>query len=85
MTGRYEDGESVVSEEQKYEPLKAEPRGIGTKGQQDEQTDAKRRALELWVKAVNQHGGFGKWSSKMATTPGQIKGILHRYVHATNG
>ena len=58
---------------------------LETKGQQDERTDAKRRALELWVKAVNQHGGFGKWSSAMATSPGQIKEILHRYVHATNG
>ena len=52
---------------------------LETKGQQDEQTDAKRRALELWVRAVNQHGGFGKWSAEMATTPGQIKGILARY------
>ena len=52
---------------------------LETKGQQDEQTNAKRRALELWVKAVNQHGGFGKWSAPMATSPGEIKGILARH------
>ena len=51
---------------------------LETKGQQDEQTDAKHRALEKWVAAVNQHGGFGKWSAAMATSPGEIKGILAR-------
>ena len=52
---------------------------LETKGQQNEQTDAKRRALETWIRAVNQHGGFGKWSSAMATSPGEIKGILQRH------
>ena len=51
---------------------------VETKGLQDAQTDAKHRALEKWVAAVNQHGGFGEWSAAMATIPGEIKGILSR-------
>ena len=51
---------------------------LETKGQQDEQTAAKHRALEKWVAAVNQKGGFGKWSAAMSTSPGEIKGILSR-------
>ena len=49
---------------------------LETKGQPDEQTHSKRRALEQWTRAVNQHGGFGRWSSSVSTNPGDIKGIL---------
>ena len=49
---------------------------LETKGKPDEQSHAKRRALEQWTQAVNQHGGFGYWSADIAYQPGEIKDIL---------
>jgi type III restriction enzyme len=34
---------------------------LETKGVDDDQNRTKRSFLDLWVKAVNQHGGFGRW------------------------
>lgn len=34
---------------------------LEVKGQDSPQDQAKRAALELWVQAVNAHGGFGTW------------------------
>ena len=51
---------------------------LETKGQPDEQSYSKRRALEQWTQAVNQHGGFGWWSSDVSYSPGDIKDILAR-------
>lgn len=42
----YESGKTLVLE---------------VKGQDSPQDQAKRAALQLWVEAVNQHGGFGTW------------------------
>ena len=52
---------------------------LETKGQPDEQSYSKRRALEQWVQAVNQHGGFGQWSAAVSYDPGDIKDILLRH------
>ncbi len=52
---------------------------IETKGQPDQQTQAKRRALEQWTHAVNQHGGFCQWFSDVSYNPGDIKDILLRH------
>ena len=49
---------------------------LETKGQPDEQSYSKHRALGQWVKAVNQHGGFGRWSTAVSYIPGDIKDIL---------
>ena len=56
---------------------------LETKGQEDEQSRSKRRALEQWTQAVNQHCGFGQWSSDVSTDPGDIKDILAK--HAVEG
>ena len=56
---------------------------LETKGQPDEQTYSKRRALEQWTLAVNQHGRFGQWSSAISTDPGDLKDILTK--HAVGG
>ena len=53
---------------------------LETKGQPDEQSYSKRRALEQWTQAVNQHGGFGRWSSDVSYNPGNIKDILVKHV-----
>ena len=52
---------------------------LETKGQPDEQSYSKRRALEQWVQAVNQHGGFGGWSAAVSYNPGDIKDILTKH------
>ena len=52
---------------------------LETKGQPDQQTQAKRRTLEQWTQAVNQHGGFGRWSPDVSYNPGDIKDILARH------
>ena len=57
---------------------------LETKGQPDDQSHAKRRALEHWVDAVNQHGGFGKWASDISYSQGAIKEILARHAGAAS-
>ena len=53
---------------------------LETKGQPDQQQNqVKRRAMEEWVRAVNQHGGFGQWSFAVATAPGSIADILAKH------
>ena len=52
---------------------------LETKGQENEQSQAKRGALEEWTQGVNQHGGFGHWSADISTNPGDIKDILAKH------
>ncbi len=55
---------------------------LETKGQPNKQSYSKRRALKQWAQAVNQHGGFGKWSAGVSYNPGEIKDVLERNVEA---
>ena len=43
------------------------------KGQDDQQNQIKREYLDRWVLAVNQHGGFGKWHSRVSFSPGDVE------------
>jgi type III restriction enzyme len=52
---------------------------LEVKGQDDEQNQTKRSSLDLWVKAVNAHGGFGAWSWDVSRNPGDIKDILAKH------
>ena len=52
---------------------------LETKGQADDQSLAKRRALEEWTHAVNQQAGFGQWSSGISYNPADVKDILARH------
>ena len=52
---------------------------LETKGQDSEQNQTKRRFLDEWVNAVNEHGGFGRWSWDVSRDPGDIKDILARH------
>ena len=56
---------------------------LETKGQPDEQSYSKRRALEQWTLAVNQHGGFGQWTCDVSINPGDVKDILNKHENAT--
>jgi type III restriction enzyme len=49
---------------------------VETKGQDTDQDKTKRTFLDEWTKAVNEHGGFGKWSWAVARHPGDVIGIL---------
>ena len=49
---------------------------LEVKGENDAQAKAKYAALEEWVKAVNQHGGFGTWKSAISTSTTDIAGQI---------
>ncbi|SEG13389.1 BPTD_3080 family restriction endonuclease [Jhaorihella thermophila] len=49
------------------------------KGQDSKQNRAKRAALDEWVKAVNEAGGFGAWASDVAFKPSEIDDIIQRH------
>ena len=50
---------------------------LETKGQDSEQNHTKTNgSLMKWVNAVNEHGGFGRWSWDVSRNPGDIKDVL---------
>lgn len=49
---------------------------LETKGLQTRQDDTKHKYMKEWVKAVNEHGGFGQWSFAVSTKPSDIRDIL---------
>lgn len=51
---------------------------VETKGQNMPQDETKRRYLSEWVKAVNEHGGFGKWRSERCLNPSALPTVIHR-------
>ena len=56
---------------------------LETKGQDTDQDITKRTFLDEWVKAVNEHGGFGKWRWAVSRKPGDVVGILEGTSHKT--
>ncbi len=56
---------------------------LETKGQIDDQSESKRRAVEQWAAAVNQHGGFGHWAADISTNPGELRAILEKHATTT--
>lgn len=55
---------------------------IETKGEEDQKDKVKREAMREWIRAVNEHGGFGKWHPEPAVSkrPDDIPQILERAV-----
>jgi len=51
------------------------------KGQDSPRERAKQAALDLWVRAVNEQGGFGCWANAVLKGPEQIHAILERGAH----
>lgn len=49
---------------------------IETKGKETEKDRTKRNFLEEWVKAVNAHGGFGRWKWAVSRNPADVAGII---------
>lgn len=51
---------------------------LETKGQDTQQDKTKRGFLDEWVRAVNNKGGFGKWSWAVSYNPSDLPKILHQ-------
>jgi type III restriction enzyme len=49
---------------------------IETKGQDNEQNKSKRAYLDEWCRAVNEHGGFGKWKWAVSFEPNDLQKII---------
>lgn len=49
---------------------------LETKGQDNDQHRTKRAFLDEWCRAVNQHGGFGKWQWAVSFDPNDIDVII---------
>jgi len=49
---------------------------VETKGQDNEQSKTKRAFLEDWCSAVNEHGGFGRWSCAVSFDPNDLEEII---------
>jgi type III restriction enzyme len=49
---------------------------LEVKGQDNQQNKVKRDYLEEWVRAINQHGGFGKWKWAVSFHPSDLEGKL---------
>ncbi|MCL1630118.1 DEAD/DEAH box helicase family protein [Roseibaca sp. V10] len=55
------------------------------KGSDSQQNEAKRHALNEWVKAVNAAGGFGQWAWDVAFRPADVQDILDRFSSLRSG
>ncbi len=53
---------------------------LEVKGQRTAQSEAKRRALDEWVEAVNQQGGFGHWAADVSFAPADVLDILEKHL-----
>ncbi|OQZ01247.1 MAG: type III restriction endonuclease subunit R [Candidatus Brocadia sp. UTAMX2] len=49
---------------------------LETKGHDSEQNKTKRAFLDEWCKAVNHHGGFGKWTGAVSFDPNDLEKVL---------
>lgn len=53
---------------------------LEVKGQDTQQDRTKREFLDEWVRAVNAHGGFGKWQWAVSTHPLDVASILQEAI-----
>jgi type III restriction enzyme len=49
---------------------------LETKGQDTDIDKAKREFLDEWVRAVNSHGGFGRWQWDVSRDPADVSSII---------
>jgi len=52
---------------------------LEVKGQDTQQNRTKREFLDEWVRAVNEHGGFGRWAWDVSFDTGDVGGILKKH------
>lgn len=49
---------------------------LETKGQDTDVVRTKQAYLQEWVKAANNHGGFGEWQEAISYPPNDLERIL---------
>ncbi|MEM1123774.1 MAG: type III restriction endonuclease subunit R, partial [Bacteroidota bacterium] len=52
---------------------------LEVKGQDSDENRIKRDFLNLWVRAINEHGGFGKWYWAVVFNSSEIHDVLENY------
>jgi len=52
---------------------------LEVKGQDSQQNRTKREFLDEWVRAVNEHGGFGRWAWDVSFDPGDVAVVLEKH------
>lgn len=52
---------------------------LEVKGQDSQKNVVKREAMDLWVKAVNEEGGFGNWVFETLFDPAGVRDLLERF------
>ncbi len=52
---------------------------LEVKGQDTQQDKTKREFLGEWIKAVNQHGGFGEWAWGVSLDPADLATLLDKH------
>ncbi len=57
---------------------------LEVKGQDTQQNKTKREFLAEWVKAVNNHDGFGRWAWDVSFDTADVAGLLAKH-SAANG
>jgi len=57
---------------------------VEVKGQDTQENRSKRQFLDEWVKAVNEHGGFGLWKADVVLNPKEVRGILKKHAATTD-
>lgn len=55
---------------------------LEVKGQDAQENRSKREFLDEWIKAVNEHGGFGVWASDVVLQPKEVLGVLRECASA---
>jgi len=55
---------------------------LETKGMDTGRDRTKREFLDEWIKAINGHGGFGKWDWAVSKNPADLKKIIDRAIRA---
>ena len=53
---------------------------LEVKGQDSEQNRAKRAAMDTWIQAVNEQGGFGQWRFSVVFEPAKIRDVVIEHV-----
>jgi type III restriction enzyme len=54
---------------------------LEVKGEDDQRNQTKRKFLDEWVRAINQHGGFGQWAWAVSRELGDLPDILAPVSH----
>jgi type III restriction enzyme len=55
---------------------------LEVKGQDNQEQRTKREFLDEWVRAVNGHGGFGRWAADVSFSPLNLLSILEKHSSA---